>query len=437
MTPAEQELLTRVGPGTPMGLLLRRYWLPVAASVDVSRGATRGVRLLGEDLVLFRSPGGALGLLEEHCPHRGTSLRYGAVGDAGLRCAYHGFLFDRGGRCLEIPGEAGEVADAERAALRERLAARAYRAAELGGLVFAYLGPEPAPLLPRWDLFVWDGALRDIGRALIDCNWLQIMENSVDPLHLEWLHGSQLHATTARENPGRDGDGAPRRPEHYRKRHVRIGFDRFPYGIIKRRVLEGGTEDDDDWKVGHPLVFPLMLRVGADVQHRFQIRVPVDDTHTLHFWYSCYRPAAGAAPVEPQERVPVYDVPWRDAAGNFIVDFIDGQDIMAWVTQGPIADRSREHLVSADRGIALYRRMLLEQIERVRSGEDPVGVIRDPEDNRIIELPQERNKYQGGAAFLAESVELGHARYSPIKDRIRALLLASAAASAGATAPPG
>ena len=291
--------------------------------------------------------------------------------------------------------------------------------------MFAYLGPEPAAPAPL-GLFVWDGALRDIGRASSTA-MLQIMENSVDPLHLEWLHGSQLHATTARANPGRDGDGAPRRPEHYRKRHVRIGFDRFPYGIIKRRVLEGGSEDDDDWKVGHPLVFPLMLRVGAEVQHRFQIRVPVDDTHTLHFWYSCYRPAAGAAPVEPQERVPVYDVPWRDAAGNFIVDFIDGQDIMAWVTQGPIADRSREHLVSADRGIALYRRMLFEQIERVRSGGDPIGVIRDPEDNRIIELPQERNKYRGGAAFLAESVQLGHARYSPTKDRIRALLLASAA----------
>ena len=426
MTPAEQETLTRVGPGTRMGQLLRRYWLPVAASVDVAAGSTRGVRLLGEDLVLFRSPDGSLGLLEEHCPHRGTSLRYGSVGATGLRCAYHGFLYDRGGRCLEIPGEAGERNGTD--ALRERLAARAYVAEELGGLVFAYLGPEPAPLLPRWDLLVWDGALRDIGRAVVDCNWLQIMENSVDPLHLEWLHGNRLHETTARAGAG--DDGAARRPDHYRKRHVRIGFDCFPYGIVKRRVLEGGSEDDDDWKVGHPLVFPLMLRVGADVQHRFQIRVPVDDTHTLHFWYSCYRPAPGSVAVEPQERVPVYDVPWRDGDGNFIVDFIDGQDIMAWVTQGPIADRTREHLVSADRGIALYRRMLLDQIARVEGGADPLGVIRDPEENRIIELPQERNKYRGGAAFLAESVELGHARYSPIKDRIRALLLASAAAAA-------
>jgi 5,5'-dehydrodivanillate O-demethylase len=425
MKQEEQDALTRVGPGTPMGELLRRYWLPVAASSEIAAGGTRAVRLLGEDLVLFRSPDGALGLLEERCPHRGTRLRYGSVSDAGLRCPYHGFLFDRGGACLEIPGESEWEAASDHAALRERMAARAYRAEELGGLVWAYLGPEPAPLLPRWDLFVWDGVLRDIGRALIDCNWLQIMENSVDPLHLEWLHGHQLRATISRAGPGRaPGGTSARPPAHYGKRHVRIGFDRFPYGIIKRRILAGGSEEDDDWKIGHPLVFPVMLRVGADVQHRFQIRVPVDDTHTLHFWYSCYKPPAGT--VVRQDAIPVYDVPWRDERGEFIVDFIDGQDIMAWVSQGPIADRSRETLVSADRGITLYRRMLLEQIERVRAGHDPLGAIRHPEDNRIIELPQERNKYRGGAAFLAESVELGHARYSPIKDQIRALLLARA-----------
>jgi 5,5'-dehydrodivanillate O-demethylase len=416
-----------------MGALLRRYWLPVAASVEVAAGATRAVRLLAEDLVLFRSPGGALGLLEERCPHRGTSLRYGAVGEAGLRCPYHGFLFDRRGACLEIPGEAEWEASSDHASLRARMAARAYRAEELGGLVWAYLGPEPAPLLPRWDLLVWEGVLRDIGRAVIDCNWLQIMENSVDPLHLEWLHGHQLRASLARATP-RPGDGGAvvRPPRHYGKRHVRIGFDRFRYGIIKRRILEGGSEADDDWTIGHPLVFPVMLRVGAGFQHRLQIRVPVDDTHTLHFWYSCYAAPAGMAP--PQESVPVYEVPWRDERGEFIVDFIDGQDIMAWVTQGPIADRTREHLVSADRGITLYRRLLVEQLEEMRAGRDPMGVIRDAAENRIIELPQERNKYSGGAAFLAESIELGHARYSPIKEQIRSLLLASTA-SAGPPAP--
>jgi 5,5'-dehydrodivanillate O-demethylase len=260
---------------------------------------------------------------------------------------------------------------------------------------------------------VWNGAVRDIGQALLPCNWLQIMENSVDPCHLEWLHGH--HLGHVREKMGR------KPPTHYRKKHVKIGFDVFEHGIIKRRVLEGGSEADDDWQVGHPLIFPIMLRVGADAQHRLQIRVPVDDTHTLHFWYSCYRPAHGVTP-PPQAEIPTYEVPWRDERGDFLVDFVDGQDIMAWVTQGPIADRTKEILGASDRGVILLRQLLLEQIEQVRRGADPLGVIRDPKKNTIIELPQERNKYNRGASFLAESLEMGHARYSPLKDLIPTLL---------------
>jgi 5,5'-dehydrodivanillate O-demethylase len=404
----QQETLTRVGRGTPMGELLRRYWMPVAASVELEPGAALPVRLLGEDLALFRTTSGGLGLLEARCPHRGASLAYGIVGEDSLRCPYHGWRFDGEGSCLEIPSlrEGG-------AALRERARIRAYRAQELGGLVFAYLGPEPAPLLPRYDLLVWEGALRDVGRALLPCNWLQIMENSVDPTHLEWLHGH--HLASVRERQGAPG------PRRYRRRHVEIGFDLFEHGIVKRRVLEGGSREDDDWRIGHPLVFPNMLRVGAHRQHRLQVRVPVDDTHTLHLWYSCYLPRSGAAP-PAQGQVPVYEVPFRDAQGRFLVDFVDGGDIMTWVSQGPIADRTREMLVDTDRGIALLRRLYLEQIERVQAGEDPLGVLRSPEANRIVELPQEREKYGRGDSFLAESIALGHARYSPIRDQILALL---------------
>lgn len=402
----QQETLTRVGPGTPMGELLRRYWLPAAASCELGPGSARRVRLLGEDLVLYRDLRGRPGLLDERCPHRRTSLARGCVDAEGIRCPYHGWKFDAGGRCLDMPTEPPD------SRLRERVRAPAYPVQELGGFVFAYLGPEPAPLLPRYDLFVWEGVLRDIGQALLPCNWLQIMENSVDPLHLEWLHGH--HLAHVREREGQRG------PTRYRRRHVRIGFDVFEHGIVKRRVLEGGSEEDDDWRIGHPLVFPLMLRVGSGAQHRFQIRVPVDDTHTRHYWYSCYRVPDGVE-VPEQREIPLYDVPWRDQDGEFRVDFVDGQDIMVWVTQGAIADRTREILGSSDRGIALYRRLLLDQIERVRAGEDPLGVIRDPERNRVIELPQEREKYGDGAAFLAESMEMGHARYSPIKDLVREL----------------
>ncbi len=407
LTREQQETLTRVGSGTPMGELLRRYWFPVAASSAVSPRQVVPVRLLGEDLALFRMPDGALGLVDARCPHRGASLAYGLVDTEGLRCPYHGWCFDRSGACVEIPSLPGGVPPRDRARVRGPLAQ------ELGGLIFAYLGPEPAPLLPRYDLFVWSGVLRDIGRAMLPCNWLQIMENSVDPVHLEWLHGHHLASV-------REGKGEPA-PTRYRRRHAEIGFDAFRHGILKRRVLEGGSRDDDDWRIGHPLVFPAMVRVGAQRQHRFQIRVPVDDTHTLQFWYSCYLPRPGM-PAPVQTEIPVYEVPFRDARGEFLLDFVDGGDIMAWVTQGPIADRTREMLVDTDRGVALLRRVLFEQIARVRSGQDPLGIVRDPEENVMIELPQEGEKYGAGDAFLAESIAMSHARYSPIRDEIVALL---------------
>jgi 5,5'-dehydrodivanillate O-demethylase len=409
VTPEENDRLTRVGPGTPMGELFRRYWLPVAASVEIGAGDARPVRLLGEDLALFRTTTGELGLLDARCPHRGTSLAYGHADDRAVRCPYHGWAFGPDGACVEL------TTLVSRDRLREQMATTAYSARELGGLVFAYLGPDPAPALPHFDLFVADDALRDIGRAVIPCNWLQIMENSVDPVHLEWLHGRYLGDT-------RRARGEPA-PDRYARKHVEIGFDEFEYGIIKRRVLEGGSRADDDWAVGHPLVFPNLLRVGSDRQHRFQIRVPVDDTHTLHWWYSCYFPAPGQAPVA-QAEIPVYEVPFRDEHG-FLTDFVDGGDIMTWVTQGAVADRTREHLVDTDRGIVMYRRMLGEQAARVAEGLDPLGVSRD-RDESVIELPQERDKYGDGAQFLAESLDASHVRYSPLRDRIVELLRARA-----------
>jgi 5,5'-dehydrodivanillate O-demethylase len=160
--------------------------------------------------------------------------------------------------------------------------------------------------------------------------------------------------------------------------------------------------------------------VGAHRQYRLQFRVPIDDTHTKIYWYACYRPPDGVT-VPAQAEIPSYEVPWRDEHGEFLVDFVDGQDIMAWVTQGEIADRTRETLGNADRGIVLYRRLLLEQIEHIRAGRDPLGVIRDPAKNQLIELPQERDKFRDGVGFLAETLDMSHVRHSPLKEQIRAL----------------
>src|SRR5690242_6582369 len=178
----KNERLTRVGRGTPMGQLLRRYWWPVATHDMATRVPVKR-RLLGEDLVLYRDGSGTVGLLAEQCPHRRAALWLGCTEDVGLRCGYHGWRFDADGRCLEQPGEPAD------STFKDRVRATAYPVRELGGLVFAYLGPTPVPELPRYDLFVWDDAWRDIGHAELPCNFVQIMENSVDPYHVEWLHG--------------------------------------------------------------------------------------------------------------------------------------------------------------------------------------------------------------------------------------------------------
>ena len=419
LTAKRNEQLTRVGRGTPMGELLRRYWFPVAVASDLDLIPTKRVRLLGEDLVLYRDGQGRLGLLEEACPHRRASLVYGVCEVEGLRCGYHGWLFDQEGRCLEQPGEPAD------STFKHRVAATAYQAQEMGGLIWGYLGPRPAPLLPRYDVFVWDGMLRDIGQAMIPVNFLQIMENAVDPHHVEWLHGRYFSYLKERWGVVN--------ARSFAKRHVRIGFDVFEHGIIKRRLLEGQSEDADDWKIGHPMVFPDMLRVGGSGYYQAQIRVPVDDTHTWHVWYNAFKPGGGEVPA--QETIPAYEVPFLDEKGNHIVDYVDGQDIMAWVTQGAIADRTKEHLGKSDLGVIMLRRLFLQQIARVERGQDPLGVVRDAEQNRVIVLPQEKDKFGAGEDFATEFIETGSVRYSPQKDAIRALYQRATAQNARVGAP--
>ena len=396
----KNERLTSVGPGTPMGNLLRRYWWPVATHDMAGRVPVRR-RLLGEDLVLFRDAGGRLGLLAEQCPHRRASLALGCTERTGLRCGYHGWLFDVSGRCLEQPGEPADSTFAS------RIQAVAYPVAELGGLIFAYLGPLPAPLLPRYDLFVWPDVWRDIAHADVPCNFVQIMENSVDPYHVEWLHGR--YGSFLKELAGEPP------VQVVTKRHVKVAFEVFEHGILKRRVLEGASEEDDDWKIGHPLVFPGMLRVGGGGIATFQIRVPVDDTHTWHVWYQTYR---FDAPVLPQASVPVYQVPLHDSRGEWLRDYVDGQDICAWVTQGAIADRSREHLGRSDLGVIMLRKLYFEQMDRVEAGQDPLGTYRDPARNACIELPMEREKFGGARAFREMWLRESSIRYSPIRDDV-------------------
>lgn len=402
------DLLTQIGPDTPMGDLMRRYWQPIAAVSELENRWTMRVRLLGENLVLFRDREGRRGLIAEQCPHRGASLAYGIPTKDGIRCPYHGWEFSHGGNCLSQPNEPPGTR------FKDKIKTPAYAVEELNGMLFAYLGPEPRPLLPRWDGFAAEGTIRMLGRALIPVNWLQAMENSLDPIYTEWLHGHTYEFVKQQQNDAIK--------VAISARHEKIAFNEFEYGMTKHRLLEGHSEESDDWLIGHPVVFPNMLSVGNGDEtsryYAFQIRVPVDDTHTMHLWYTAYVPPKDAVVSQHLlDKVHVYEVPWQTSDGEFITDNIDGQDMMAWITQGPIADRTVEHLGASDEGIALYRRMLRRELGKMQKGGDPIAVIRDPARNKRIDLPNERKKHHNSEG-LRSWIMRTHAAYSPIAEDI-------------------
>jgi len=371
------ERLTRVGPGTPAGNLLRRYWFPIAAVSEMSNAATKLIKLLGTPLVLFKDGQGKLGLIGAYCAHRRANLVYGMVEEDGIRCPYHGWKFDHVGRCLEQPFEQTVHPDGK---LRDRARIPGYPVEALGGLIFAYLGPEPVPLLPRWDVLVQDGVWHEIGCTVTHCNWLQGMENVLDPVHVEWLHGEFTRYSASQAGYGRQPD---------RVRHERIRFEPFEHGIMKRRLLKGESEDCDDWTTGHPMIFPTMQK-GLDM---LRVRVPVDDTHTAQ-WYYITRPSPDGQSQAPED-IPLFEMPspaldergqpqWR-----LLNEDVDPQDNAIFASQEPILDRTLEILGESDRGIVLYRRMLREQIKIVERGGDPMNVFRDPAQNVSLSLDTE------------------------------------------------
>lgn len=405
------EKLTRVGPGTPMGELLRCYWYPVAFQRELDEWPIKKVRLLGEDFALWKTPEGGYGIVQERCPHRHASLVYGVVEEGGLRCGYHGWKFDCSGTCVDQPAEP------EGSVFKDNVTAFAGKAEALGGMVFVYIGPDPAPELPRFDVYVDDGFV-DVGHTVLPCNWLQIMENSVDPHHVEWLHGNYFRFLGEQK-----GYVAP---AGFQKKHIKVGFDAMEWGILKRRVLEGNTEENDDWAIGHPLVFPYCMRVGGGGVEQMQIRVPIDDTHTWVLFYSNHQPPGMTE--FPEQVYPVdYEFPWLDENGEHIVDYIEGQDIMSWVTQGDIPDRTAEHIGKSDAGIIMLRRMFRQQMALVEEGEDPTVAFTRQKHDRIS-LPCEKDKF--GVNFLEFALawlDMGSSKYSPELDTIKKLYIDAAA----------
>jgi 5,5'-dehydrodivanillate O-demethylase oxygenase subunit len=359
----ENELITRVGPGTPAGEMLRRYWWPVGFTELVKeKGSPTKLRLLGEDFVLFRDGAGQLGLVELHCSHRGTSLEFGRVEDQGIRCCYHGWLYDVRGRCLEQPAEPAD------STFKDRIQHPAYKAQEIAGFIFAYIGPEPEPLLPRYDLFFAENGERVIGAGTEYCNWLQRAENSVDQTHLVALH-------------------APEYP-HMALKRPEIDWQPTEYGAkITMHVPGVSKPKHSHW------VFPshtrhTTARKGRIPDHAIRFRVPTDDTKTTTFWLrftpndeSNHKRPLVLKPVGFEDDKPgVYtrvDDGWWGIASH-------DQDRVAQESQGDIYDRSKEHLGASDQGVILLRNTIKESIEAVRRGKDPFWILRRPEQNERI-----------------------------------------------------
>jgi phenylpropionate dioxygenase-like ring-hydroxylating dioxygenase large terminal subunit len=346
--PADDEL-TRIGPGTPGGEYLRRFWQPVVLSEEL-REVPRRLRILGEDLVAYRDKGGTVGLLELHCPHRGTSLEFGLVGDRGIRCCYHGWLFDADGTILETPGEPAE------STLKDRLFHGAYPVREHGGLVFAYMGPpDKRPDFPILDTYDLPG-YRQVARAptLWECNWLQVKENSMDPAHLAFLHTL----------PGSDGF-----TDDF-KELAEWDWMETPIGMV---YIDTRRQGDRVWVRVADFILPNIHQFPPNADPMAQRNslnrpmattwaVPLDDTHTMQIGYYRapegreFRRGAGfgqdaSRPYEERQRVP----------GDY-----DAQVSI----HGGVSRHGLEHLAATDRGVIMMRNMIRRGIRAVRRGKE-------------------------------------------------------------------
>lgn len=365
LSEAKNKMLTQVGPGTPMGEYLRRYWTPIAGTAELDGNPVKAVRIFGEDLTLYRDKGGRYGLVDRNCAHRRADLSYGWVEDEGIRCNYHGWCFSADGRCLEQPYE--DTANPGNR-LKESCSIKAYPVKACSGIVWAYMGPLPAPELPVWEPFTWINGFVEVVVSDIPCNWLQCQENSCDPVHFEWMH---------------DNWSAQMRGEgNIATKHLRLGFDEFDYGFTYRRIREGADESDALWTVGRVCLWPLGFFLGE----HFEWRVPVDDENTLSIsWF--YTRVPNEREPYIQEHIPTWKSPIKKDDGRWIDSHVMNQDFIAWVGQGTIADRTKEHLGASDRGISMIRNRFFEDIESVAAGHDAKGTIRDPEAAKCVELP--------------------------------------------------
>ena len=358
--PGPDDELTRVGPGTPCGEYLRRFWQPVAFARDLG-AVPLAITIMGEDLVVFRDKAGRVGLLQRHCTHRGTSLEYGLVSARGIRCCYHGWVFDVDGRILETPGEPAS------STLRDRLCQGAYPTREFAGMIFAYMGPpEAKPSFPMYDTFDLPGyTLEPAGKFVLPCNWLQIKDNSMDPVHTSFLHaissGDQFTAAF----------GAL----------AELDWVETPFGMIyiaTRRIGDLVWVRVCDFMAPNVHQFTRELEEAASERLGYRpvvIRwaVPLDDTRTMNFELAQVDPAWGLTPAQIAQ--PGFgqsaDRPYEERQRH-------PGDYDAQSSQRPVAIHALEHLASTDRGVIMLRKIVRDGIRAVQAGATPRGARRAP-----------------------------------------------------------
>jgi 5,5'-dehydrodivanillate O-demethylase len=345
----ENELFTRIGPGTKMGEVLRRYWHPVGLAEHITKKPKR-IKVLGEELVLYRGDSGTSVLMQLRCAHRSLALDHGRVEGDNLRCPYHGWLYDKVGHCLEQPAEP------EGSSFKEKIRLRAYRTQEVSGLVFAYLGPDPVPVLPLHDVLRWEDGVKDIQVQRIEVNWFNHVENIVDVSHLAWLHGYTFPS--------------------YGGKKVRYNWDRTSYGANNVMHVEG-IEDKHVSCYGFPTVngftLPPIDKSGEHVRSII-IRVPENDVSTLLYFVRFYK--SDKRSLNTSIRECTYGE-YAPLASDWWGINVNDQDRMAVEQQGVVADRANEHLAVSDGGIIEMRKMMRESLAAVAAGNDPLCVIRD------------------------------------------------------------
>ena len=396
MDTTENDLLTQTNRGTPCGELMRRYWLPVALSEELPAGseATLAVRLLGEDLVLFRDPNGVPGLLDIHCPHRGADLSYGRVEDGGLRCIYHGWLFDVKGRCLDQPGE---VSGAEH---RDSICQTAYPCEERSGTVFAYLGPGEPPLFPKYEFLDVPEAYAFSIKLFSDCNYLQGNEGNIDLGHLSFLHYNAKNRD--QEAPPENGKINPRGAAPEKETYE---VELTEYGVRSYKIRRHTRRSEEYRLYMTEFVLPSFTAFYGeqyDIDGSFSVNwhVPIDDTH--HWKYTFifsrsgpidkvavkrrradmlegYRPIRNKANRYQQDRDSMTGESYSGIGYNFQV-----QDLCVTEGMGAVLDRTKEHLTPMDLPVIMARKLMVGAIRDLQEGREPRNVVRDPARNHFV-----------------------------------------------------